>query len=210
MNLLNIIFFFSILASVTLALLMLAKNRKGLPNIAFALGMLSIGIIEFGDLMAFREPHNMLFYKRVSLVGESLMPVPWLLFSLTYSRKDYKEISALWKAALFISMLPFLFVLSLPLNLFFYLPDIEIERIMFLGAAGYYFYLFILLYATLTMINLEGTLRASSGSIRWQIKHMLIGMGGLMASMIYYYSQALLYRSIALRNFLKETQNLSR
>jgi putative PEP-CTERM system histidine kinase len=192
----NIISIFSILASATVALFMFAKNRKGLPNVAFALGMLSIGAIEFGDLMTFREPHNMLLYKKVSLVAESLLPGLWLLFSLTYSRKNYKENPAFWKAAFFISVIPFLLVIFLPLHTFFYSPDMEIERIMFLGDTGYYFYLFILIYAILTMINLEGTLRSSSGAMRWRIKHMLIGIGGIMASVIYYYSYALLYRSI--------------
>ncbi len=196
MNFLNIISLFSILASAAVALLMFAKNKKGIPNITFALGLLSLGVIEFGDLMAFREPHNMLFYKRVSLVAEALLPGLWLLFSLTYTRKEYREISAFWKAALFISALPLLFVISLPLNLFFYSPDLEIEQMMFLDAAGYYFYLFILLYAVLTLLNLEGTLRASSGSIRWRIKYMLIGAGGFMASLVFYYSNALLYRSL--------------
>ncbi len=196
MNFLNIISLFSILASATVALFMFVKNRKGLPNITFALGMLSIGVLEFGDLMTSGEPHNMLFYNKASLVVESLMPGLWLLFSLTYSRKEYKEISAFWKVALFISALPLFFVVSLPFDLFFYSRDTGIEKITFLGAAGYYFYLFILIYAILTMINLEGTLRASSGSIRWRIKHMLIGVGGIMASMVFYYSQAILYKSI--------------
>lgn len=196
MNFVNIISLFSILASATVALFMFAKNKKGLPNIAFALGMLSIGAIEFGDFMTFREPYNMLLYKKVSLVAESLLPGLWLLFSLTYSRKDYKENPVFWKAAFFISVLPFLLVISLPLHTFFYSPDLEIERIMFLGDTGYYFYLFILIYAILTMINLEGTLRSSSGAIRWRIKHTLLGVGGIMASVIYYYSYALLYRSI--------------
>ena len=192
----NIISIFSILASATVALFMFAKNRKGIPNIAFALGMLSIGTIEFGDLMTFREPYNMLLYKKVSLVAESLLPGLWLLFSLTYSRKNFKENPAFWKTAFFISALPFLLVIFLPLHAFFYSPDIETERMMFLGDTGYYFYLFILIYAILTMINLEGTLRSSSGSIRWRIKYMIIGVGGIMASVIYYYSYALLYRSI--------------
>ena len=192
----NIISIFSILASATVALFMFAKNRKGLPNAAFALGMLAIGAIEFGDFMTFMEPYNMLLYKKVSLVAESLLPGLWLLFSLTYSRKNYKENPAFWKAAFFISALPFLVVIFLPLHTFFYSPDIEMERMMFLGDTGYYFYLFILIYAILTMINLEGTLRSSSGAMRWRIKHTLIGVGGIMASVIYYYSKALLYRSI--------------
>ena len=194
MNFLNIISFFSILAAVTVALLMFAKNRKGLPNIAFALGMLSIGLIEFGDLMTFEGAHILLFYKKVSLIGESLLPGFWLLFSLTYGRKNYKDISTFWKTALYMSVFPLISVIYFQLDRFFYFSDIE--RIMFLGPAGYYFYIFILIFATLTLINLEGILRSSSGSIRWRIKHMLIGAGGIMASIIYYYSHAILYRSI--------------
>ena len=196
MNFLNILSLFSILSSATVALLMFVKNKKGLPNITFALGMLSLAVIEFGDLMTSGEPHNMLSYNKASLVVESLMPGLWLLFSLTYSRKEYKEISAFWKLALFISALPLFFVVSLPFDLFFYSQDTGIEKITFLNAAGYYFYLFILIYAILTMINLEGTLRASSGSIRWRIKYTLIGVGGIMASIVFYYSQAILYQSI--------------
>jgi putative PEP-CTERM system histidine kinase len=194
MNFLNIVSFFSILTCVTVALLMFSKNRKGLPNIAFALGMLSIGLIEFGDLMTFKGHYILLFYKKVSLIGESLLPGVWLLFSLTYGRKNYREIPTFWKIALFISVLPPISVIYFHLDQFFYLSDIE--KIMFLGPAGYYFYLFILIFATLTLINLEGILKSSSGGIKWRIKHMLIGAGGIMASIIYYYSHAILYRSI--------------
>ncbi|MEW6068551.1 MAG: XrtA/PEP-CTERM system histidine kinase PrsK [Nitrospirota bacterium] len=192
----NILSSISIITSIVIALFVFSKNKKGIPNIAFALGMISIGVIEFGDTMTLREPYNILFYKKISLIGESLLPVLWLLFSFTYSRKVYKEISIFWKAVLFISILPFLFAISLPLNLFLYAPDIETEGMIFLNTTGYYFYLFIIMYSILTLINLEGTLRAASGSIRWRIKHMLIGTGGIMALLVYYYSHALLYRSI--------------
>jgi putative PEP-CTERM system histidine kinase len=137
-----------------------------------------------------------LFYKKVSLIGESLLPGLWLLFSLTFRRKGYNEITNFWKSALFISILPFIFAVTLPINYFLYLPEVEKEKILFLNKTGYHFYLFILIYSILTLVNLEGTLRASSGRIRWQIKHMLIGVGGIMASMVYYYSQCILYRSI--------------
>src|SRR4030042_5099721 len=173
MDILSFISIISILASATVALFMFVKNRKGLPNIAFLLGMLLIGAIEFADFKTFNDPSNMFLYKKISLIAESLMPGIWLLFSLTYGREGYKEISVFWKGALFISVIPLVLVLSLPFELFLYSPDIEIERIIFLGDAGYFFYLSILIHAVLTMINLEGTLRSSSGAVGWRIKHML-------------------------------------
>ncbi len=196
MNLLNLISVISIISSLTVALFVLRKNIKGIPNIAFALGMLCIGLIEFGDYMSLVETQRDLFYKRITLIGESLLPISWLIFSLTYSRKNYKEISLFWKLAILISIAPLISVVSLPAGYFFNLPYLEIEGMIIIDKIGYYFYLFILIYSVLIMANLEETLRSSSGSIRWRIKFFIIGCGGIMASLIYYYSHVLLYRII--------------
>ncbi len=193
MNLSNIISILSIIASTTIALLMFAKNKKAVPNIAFALGMITMALTQFGDFMYSREPF-MTLYKKISLIGESLQPGLWLLFSLTYMREKY--ISPFWRTALFISVIPALAVISLSFNYFLYSPAGETGNRMFLGIVGYYFYLFILIYSILILVNLEGILRASSGSIRWQIKHAIIGVGAIIVWMFYYCSNALLYRSI--------------
>lgn len=196
MNLLNLISIICIISSITVALFMFRKNIKGIPNIAFALGMLCIGLIEFGDYMSLGEIQRDLLYKRITLIGESLLPLFWLIFSLTYSRKNYKEISIFWKLALLISITPLILVVSLPVGYFFNLPYSEIEGIITLDKIGYYFYLIILIYSVLIMANLEETLRSSSGGIRWRIKFMILGCGGIMFSIIYYYSHALLYKVI--------------
>lgn len=193
MNLISII---SIISSVVVALFMFRKNIKGIPNISFALGMLCIGLIEFGDYMSLSETQRDLFYKRITLIGESLLPLVWLIFSLTYSRKNYKEISIFWKLVLLISITPLILVVSLPAGYFFNLPYSEIEGIITLDKIGYYFYLIILIYFVLIIANLEETLRSSSGGTRWRIKFMIIGCGGIMASLIYYYGHVLLYRVI--------------
>ncbi len=196
MNLLNLISIISIISSITVALFMFRKNIKGIPNIAFALGMLCISLIEFGDYMSLGEIQRDLFYKRITLIGESLLPLFWLIFSITYSRKNYKEISTFWKLALLISITPLILVVSLPVGYFFNLPYSEIEGIITLDKIGYYFYLVILIYSVLITANLEETLRSSSGGIRWRIKFMIIGCAGIMFSLIYYYSHALLYKVI--------------
>ena len=48
----------------------------------------------------------------------------------------------------------------------------------------------------LAAINLEATLRTASGTAKWKIKFETIGAGALIAALIFYYSQGLLYRSI--------------
>jgi putative PEP-CTERM system histidine kinase len=48
------------------------------------------------------------------------------------------------------------------------------------------------------LVNLEETLRASTGSKRWQIKFMVLGLGSLFAVQIYTISQTLLFSSVNL------------
>jgi hypothetical protein len=48
----------------------------------------------------------------------------------------------------------------------------------------------------LVLGNLERTLRASTGSMRWFIKYMVLGVGGLFAARVFTSSQALLFRLV--------------
>jgi putative PEP-CTERM system histidine kinase len=48
----------------------------------------------------------------------------------------------------------------------------------------------------MSIVNIEATLRCSSGTERAKIKETLIGAGGIVAINIFYYSHALLYRYI--------------
>ena len=63
-----------------------------------------------------------------------------------------------------------------------------------LGWAGQVFHLAFLAAAVLILAQLERTLRASTGSMRWFIKYIVLGVGGLFAARVYTSSQALLFR----------------
>jgi putative PEP-CTERM system histidine kinase len=56
--------------------------------------------------------------------------------------------------------------------------------------------IFFLLTSVFIVFNLERTLRSSTGRIRWQIKFMALGVGGLFALRIYVATQALLFSRI--------------
>jgi putative PEP-CTERM system histidine kinase len=78
------------------------------------------------------------------------------------------------------------------------LPE-ELYRVpasMPLGRAGYYLELFFLLSLILIMMNLEATFRASSGTKRWQIKFMVLGLSSLFAFLLYLKSHNLLFSSV--------------
>jgi len=65
-----------------------------------------------------------------------------------------------------------------------------------LGYIGKAFYAVFLISAVLILANLEYTLRASTGRIRWQIKFIILGISGICAIWIYTSSQALVYLAV--------------
>jgi putative PEP-CTERM system histidine kinase len=147
--------------------------------------------------MAVFRPEGLAFWKKAVSVGESVMSLSWLLFALSFGRESsIKAFSKLSGALIFLSPVFLVFVFAVPQDALFYSPEFESEKTLFLGNAGYLFNLLLLLYSIVTIVNLESMLRSSSGTGRWQIKYMMLGVGGILALNIFYYSQALLYRSI--------------
>jgi putative PEP-CTERM system histidine kinase len=125
------------------------------------------------------------------------MAPSWLLFTLSFARSDYwTNIGRFSKLLVFISPLLILFFITVPTDSFFYSPEFESEKVLFLENPGYFFNLLLLLYSIVSIVNFEATLRSSTGTDRWEIKYTLIGVGAILAINIFYYSHALLYRSI--------------
>src|SRR5215471_3017223 len=58
------------------------------------------------------------------------------------------------------------------------------------------FQFFILFGSVLIVFNLERTLRSSVGRMRWQIKFVALGVGGLFALRIYLASQSVLFSNL--------------
>jgi len=84
----------------------------------------------------------------------------------------------------------------MPIESLFYSNEFGIDKVLYLDYAGYTFKLILLFYSIMSIVNLEATLKSSSSTDRWKIKETLIGVGGVVAINIFYYSHALLYRSI--------------
>jgi putative PEP-CTERM system histidine kinase len=100
------------------------------------------------------------------------------------------------KFLIFLSPVFIVFIIKVPMDDFFYSPEFASEKILFLGNGGFIFNLLLLLYSIVAVINLEATLRSSSGTDKWLIKYIILGVGGILSINIFYYSHALLYRSI--------------
>lgn len=183
--------------AIFIAFIVVFKNPRRLSNIAFAVSLLSTVSVVFGDTMAVLRPEQLSIWKTVTFISESFMAPSWLLFTLSFARTSYREtIGRFSKLLLPLSPIFVILLLIVPQKAFFYSPEFEIEKVLFLGNAGYAFNLLLLFYFIVSIVNLEATLRSSLGVKRWQIKYMILGVVGILGLNIFYYSHALLYRSI--------------
>ncbi|RNC69618.1 MAG: PEP-CTERM system histidine kinase PrsK [Desulfuromonadales bacterium] len=156
-------------------------------------------VIEFFDLAAVAGYGEPLDWKRYSLIAEGLLPVVWLLFSLTHARDLGGRFATVAQRLLLAASLAFpCAVLVMPRAAFFYSPDFSDDRVLFLSNTGYLFYGGLLVYLVISLINMEATFGNASLSSRWKIKFDFIGAGSFLAVLIFYYSQGLLYRTINL------------
>jgi putative PEP-CTERM system histidine kinase len=105
-------------------------------------------------------------------------PGVFLMFSLSFARAEYREYLAAWKYVIAAS-----FILPVTALLF----PVNSQRNC---------YALILIFTVCILANLERTLRASTGYIRWQIKFVVLGMACICASWIYISSQALIYKEL--------------
>lgn len=179
------------------AVLLLWRGRSSLDLFALVGVLLACATLEIFDGLTLLHPEFLSGLKRGSLVAEGSLPLLWGLFSLTFYRQGgLSEASRVSRWILFLSPLFLFFATFLPFDAFYYSPDFAEERSLFLGRLGYYFYLGLLLYLIFALVQLEMTYRSLARIYRWRAKFEMVGVGSLLAIMVVYYSQGLLYRSI--------------
>jgi len=191
------------IACLGLALFILSRSFKSVINLSFALGMSSLGLMEFANSMALfsSSPADILFWARLARAGECLLPGSWVLFSYTFARKEYREIISKRKVVIaFFYLVSLLFLSLCYSDAFLALPTLEGPFISALkiGKIGYYFYLFLCFSMIFILARLEGILRSSKGIERWQVKYAILGLGSIFASFIFVIGQRLLYFTIQL------------
>ncbi len=173
------------------------RRYRRFTNIIFAVSITASAFVIFGDAMSLHKQGLVLEWKRIVFICESIMVVAWLIFSLSFARTEYwSAVSRFSKLIVALSPVFIISFMLLPMKDFFYAPDLSREMVLYLGNTGYIFNILLLFYSVLAIINLEATLRSSSGDERWEIKYTLMGAGTILSFNIFYYSQALLYRSI--------------
>jgi len=197
---------FSLLAagmSVALGGAVLWRDRRSFDHRVFAAGLAALAAAEVVAALAARTvlAHEILTWHQIrsglAAAGSGFL----LLFSLSFARANYREFLRKWRLAVAAVFVIPLLLVTLGRDALYTLarPATSSSWILPLGWAGYGLTLAFLVSAVLILVNVESTLRASTGSIRWQIKFTLLGLAAIFAVQIYTASHALLYTSLDTR-----------
>jgi putative PEP-CTERM system histidine kinase len=193
--------FISSLLCGLLAMYVLWTDTRSFTRRGFAAAMAALALEELFVALSAQVyvPGELLRWQRARVVAMAVVPGSWLLFSLSYSRPDYSEFVDRWKwivAAAF--ALPVILGVIFNAELFSGIPRLygDAKWSLAITWPGQLFYISTVVGFTLVLANLERTLRASSGAKRWQIKFLILGLGGYLAFRIYAATQTLLFSSV--------------
>lgn len=189
---------------VILGIFTLRKNPGHTANIGFTAGLLCVALIEAGSFFVLLpDAGASRAGMKAMLAGQALLPAAWLLFTSVFGRGNYRDLSPgqlyliLGTACVSAVFTVLLFMPSMA-DAFFSAPSIFTEDplVFRLGMAGEYLYVFLIIGIVINLVQLENTLRSSTGSKRWQIKYMIFGVGSILAFFIYLSTQSLLFSEI--------------
>ena len=175
---------------------LLRKDRSLASHVLFV-ALLVTAILEGADFCAHYYPENLYSWKQIAIFAESCLAPAWLFYSLVFSRERQLSAVPLLQKIIFPLTLTLIgFALFLPVRRFFYYPDFHVDDMLFLTTTGFYFYVGIMVTLVIALVNLEATLTGAPTASRWKIRLEVVGTGGLLSILIFYYSQGLLYRTL--------------
>ena len=175
----------------------LQLEGKSAARSFLALPFFATALLQLFDLCSVSGLAPSFPWKRGSLFVEALLPAVWLLLSLTYAR-DTSERGVGRFARVMLAACSLLVAVPafLPADALFYAPDFPAERMLFLTDTGYYFYVVILVLLMVALTHFESTLVNASSEALWRLKLDIVALGSMLAVFVFYYSNALLYRTL--------------
>ncbi|TGU70443.1 PEP-CTERM system histidine kinase PrsK [Geomonas terrae] len=185
-----------LLLLVTVLRIVQLEKRSAVRSF-LAFPVLALAVLELADLFALESFWPARDWKRTGLFVEALLPPLWLLLSLTYARElPERGLTVRTRVLLACACLLLLVPAFLPVTSFYYAPDFPVEPLLFLADAGFYFYIAILALLVMALINFESTLAHASSEALWRVKLDIVALVATLSVLVFYYSNALLYRSI--------------
>ena len=195
--LLSILPFAAAVFSLFLAVAALLAKRRSRNVWCFSAGMALLGLDSLYKgltLSADAWPDVPERLRRAWII-ESLVPAAWLCFSMMYSRGDYRESLARWKAPLILAgLLPIGLSIGFGQHFFEAIPaELTSEQPFRINALGKAFHALLLLATVWILVNLEQTFRAAVGTARWRMKFVVVGLAVVFGVRLYAHSQAMLF-----------------
>ncbi len=160
------------------------------------MGVLCVEAVFVGLSLRATHSGQMLYWQEARLQTLAFLPSAWLLFSLCYARGNYRDfLRKWWPVVVGVLVVPVGAAFGFSHALIADLIETKANRdwMVVLGWPGLTVNLVFLVSLVLVLINLEATFRAAVGTMRWQIKFMVLGLAALFVVRIFSTSQALLY-----------------
>lgn len=190
---------------VALGLFTLSRSPRNPSNFGFALGMGSLAVVEVGNsIILFSTGESIVLGTRLLLAGAATVPASWLFFSLVFARSNYGQIllrNKLFLASIISACVYFILIILFRTGQTDFITIVQENSGISLitsGRAGKFFFVYLITGLVLCLVQLENTLRSSTGIIRWRIKYILFGVGAVLSFFIYLSSQALLFSRLSL------------
>ena len=182
---------------MALGIFAIARGRTA-SNSALLCTVLLLAGIEVFDQLSLGHSSDVAAFRRISLFLETLLPSAFLLLSLLFGReKPFSTQSRIWLGLMAVIALYPPAMLILGGGDLFYAGFVN-ERVLFLGYAGYWYYFVIMVSFIFSLSNVEATLLETHGKALNRMKFEAFGIMSLLAVLIFFYSQGLLYHTINL------------
>ena len=198
MNSSSTLAFAAALFTCLLGIAALLRRPNSVASWAFFAGMQTLAIESVLDGVSMNGllPEKVAEWQTFTFVARSFFPGWWLLFSLTYSRGNYREFLMKWRFALATAfLLPAAAIVAFQAGLFHLAIDEDEGQLFGLsfGSGARILSAFLLIAAVFILVELEKTFRSAVGTIRWKIKFVVLGLAIIFGARIYIESQRLLY-----------------
>ena len=189
--------------SVLLACASLLRGKRSPAAWCFFAGMSALGIesVFTGFRIRAISIEEVVYWLTYEFVVKSFLPVVWLCFSLTYSRRNYSEFLIRWRLVLVLAgLLPIAVAFGLRDQLFQVISLGTSDEVWGLGFSAWTKALNVILLVSFVMIlmNLEQTFRSAVGTMRWRIKFVVVALGVVFSARLYTRIQAILFAAPAI------------
>jgi putative PEP-CTERM system histidine kinase len=197
----------AIVSSLICSGISVLRPPRRLRQVTFAAGMVAFAlesVLVYGLLFRSPVPPVHAWWMTALQSATLLTPIPWCLFAFLSGRRADVPVPHVWQSCLSLGSAGLAVTASVNLLWpFFTVPELpgpfRFAELTLVGQGG----IAISLLATIAVLyGLEPSLRNSQGSLRWRLKYLALGLGGIFAVRFYLLSQALLFRALDRQSLL--------